>query len=45
MLDSLDQHAMGLDCAAVTFSGDELGFEVPVVKGTTPACFPLTEIR
>jgi len=33
LVDSLDQHAMGLDCAAVTFSGDELGFEVPVVKG------------
>ena len=32
-LDSLDQHAMGLDCAAVTFSGDDFGFEVPVVKG------------
>jgi CubicO group peptidase (beta-lactamase class C family) len=32
-LDSLDQHAMGLDCAAVTFSGDDLGFDVPVVKG------------
>jgi serine-type D-Ala-D-Ala carboxypeptidase/endopeptidase len=32
-VDSLDQHAMGLDCSAVTFSGDELGFDVPVVKG------------
>ncbi len=32
-LDSLDQHAMGLDCAAVTFSGDDLGFDVPTVKG------------
>jgi D-alanyl-D-alanine-carboxypeptidase/D-alanyl-D-alanine-endopeptidase len=32
-LDSLDQHAMGLDCAAVTFSGDDFAFEVPVVKG------------
>ena len=32
-LDSLDQHAMGLDCSAVTFSGDDLGFDVPVVKG------------
>jgi CubicO group peptidase (beta-lactamase class C family) len=32
-LDSLDQHAMGLDCAAVTFSSDEFAFDVPVVKG------------
>jgi len=32
-LDSLDQHAMGLDCAAVMFSGDVFGFDVPVVKG------------
>jgi CubicO group peptidase (beta-lactamase class C family) len=32
-LDSLDQHAMGLDCAAVTFSSDDFGFDVPVVKG------------
>jgi len=32
-LDSLDQQAMGLDCAAVTFSGDELSFDVPIVKG------------
>jgi D-alanyl-D-alanine-carboxypeptidase/D-alanyl-D-alanine-endopeptidase len=32
-LDSLDQHAMGLDCAAVTFSGDDFAFDVPVVKG------------
>lgn len=32
-VDSLDQHAMGLDCSAVTFSGDDLGFDVPVVKG------------
>jgi len=32
-LDSLDQHAMGLDCAAVTFSGDDFAFEVPMVQG------------
>jgi D-alanyl-D-alanine-carboxypeptidase/D-alanyl-D-alanine-endopeptidase len=32
-LDSLDQHAMGLDCSAFTFSSDDLGFDVPVVKG------------
>jgi D-alanyl-D-alanine-carboxypeptidase/D-alanyl-D-alanine-endopeptidase len=32
-LDSLDQHAMGLDCAAVTFSSDDFTFDVPVVKG------------
>lgn len=32
-LDSLDQHAMGLDCAAVAYSGDDLGFDIPVVKG------------
>ncbi len=32
-LDSLDQHAMGLECAAVTFSGDDFAFDVPVVKG------------
>ena len=32
-LDSLDQHAMGLDCTAVTFSSDDLAFDVPVVKG------------
>src|SRR5579863_2538821 len=32
-LDSLDQHATGLDCAAVTFSGDDFAFDVPVVQG------------
>jgi D-alanyl-D-alanine-carboxypeptidase/D-alanyl-D-alanine-endopeptidase len=32
-LDSLDQHAMGLGCAAVTFSGADFSFDVPVVKG------------
>ena len=32
-LDSLDQHAMGLDCAAVSFSGIDFAFDVPVVKG------------
>ena len=34
LLDSLDQHAMGLDCAAVTFSRDDFAFDVPVVKGS-----------
>jgi serine-type D-Ala-D-Ala carboxypeptidase/endopeptidase len=33
-LDSLDQHAMGLDCSAVTFSSDDFTFDVPVVKGS-----------
>jgi serine-type D-Ala-D-Ala carboxypeptidase/endopeptidase len=32
-LDSLDQHAMGLDCVKVTFSGDDFSFDVPVVTG------------
>ncbi|MGH9562386.1 MAG: serine hydrolase, partial [Terracidiphilus sp.] len=32
-LDSLDQHATGLDCAAVTFSGDDFAFNVPIVQG------------
>ncbi len=32
-LDSLDQHATGLDCATVTFSGDDFAFDVPVVQG------------
>ncbi|WP_263418422.1 serine hydrolase domain-containing protein [Terriglobus albidus] len=32
-LDSLDQHATGLDCSAVTFSGDDFTFDIPVVKG------------
>jgi CubicO group peptidase (beta-lactamase class C family) len=32
-LDSLDQQAMGLDCAAVMFSGDDFSFDVPFVKG------------
>ena len=32
-LDSLDQHAMGLDCGKVTFSGDDFSFDVPVVMG------------
>lgn len=32
-LDSLDQHAMGLECANVAFAGDDFSFEVPVVHG------------
>jgi serine-type D-Ala-D-Ala carboxypeptidase/endopeptidase len=32
-LDSLDQHAMGLDCAGVVFRGDDFSFDIPVVKG------------
>ncbi len=32
-LDSLDQHAMGLACANVVFSGSDLSFEVPIVHG------------
>ena len=32
-LDSLDQKAMGLDCVKVTFSGDDLSLDVPVVAG------------
>jgi len=32
-LDSLEQQAMGLDCAAVTFGDDDFTFDVPVVKG------------
>lgn len=32
-LDSLDQHAMGLECAKVVFSGDDFSFDVPMVTG------------
>jgi CubicO group peptidase (beta-lactamase class C family) len=32
-LDSIDQHAIGLDCSKVTFKGDEFSFDVPVVSG------------
>ena len=32
-LDSLDQHAMGLECAKATLSGDDFSFDVPVVAG------------
>ncbi len=32
-LDSLDQHAMGLDCDKVALSGDDFSFDVPVVMG------------
>jgi len=31
--DSLDQHAMGLECANVVFSGNDFSFDVPVVHG------------
>lgn len=31
--DSLDQHAMGLNCANVLFDGKTLSFDVPSVKG------------
>jgi CubicO group peptidase (beta-lactamase class C family) len=31
--DSLDQHAMGLDCSNVRFNGDDFSFDVPVVTG------------
>jgi len=32
-LDSLDQHAMGLECAKAVFSGDDFSFDVPPVQG------------
>ncbi|TWH48768.1 CubicO group peptidase (beta-lactamase class C family) [Sporomusa sp. KB1] len=32
-LDSLDQHAMGLECTNVVFSGEDFSFDVPVVHG------------
>ncbi len=32
-LDSLDQHAMGLDCANVAFAADNFSVDVPAVKG------------
>jgi CubicO group peptidase (beta-lactamase class C family) len=32
-LDSLDQHAMGLECAKVVFAGDDFSFDVPDVTG------------
>jgi CubicO group peptidase (beta-lactamase class C family) len=31
--DSLDQHVMGLECAKVTFSANDLAFDVPAVQG------------
>ncbi len=31
--DSLDQHAMGLECANVVFAGDDFSFDVPAVMG------------
>jgi hypothetical protein len=33
-MDSLDQHAMGLDCAKVVFSGNDFSFDVPTVQGS-----------
>ncbi len=32
-LDSLDQHAMGLDCANVVFTAPNFSFDVPIVRG------------
>ncbi len=32
-LDSLEQHARGLECAKVTLAGDDFAFDVPVVMG------------
>lgn len=32
-LDSLDQHAMGIKCANVSFAGDSFSFTVPAVNG------------
>jgi D-alanyl-D-alanine-carboxypeptidase/D-alanyl-D-alanine-endopeptidase len=32
-VDSLDQHVMGLECAAVTFTAPDFSFDVPSVKG------------
>jgi D-alanyl-D-alanine-carboxypeptidase/D-alanyl-D-alanine-endopeptidase len=32
-MDSIDQHARGLECSSVAFSGDDFSFDVPVVKG------------
>jgi CubicO group peptidase (beta-lactamase class C family) len=32
-MDSLDQHATGLDCSNVKFTGDDFSFDIPVVKG------------
>ena len=32
-MDSLDQHAMGLECAKVVLSGSDFSFDVPIVHG------------
>jgi len=32
-MDSVDQHARGLDCSNVAFSGEDFSWDVPVVKG------------
>src|ERR1035441_9537021 len=34
VMDSLDQHAMGLECAKVVFSGNDFSFDVPIVHGS-----------
>jgi serine-type D-Ala-D-Ala carboxypeptidase/endopeptidase len=31
--DSLDQHAMGIECSNVVLSGDDFSFDLPAVKG------------
>ena len=32
-MDSVDQHARGMDCSNVVFSGEDFAWDVPVVKG------------
>jgi CubicO group peptidase (beta-lactamase class C family) len=34
VMDSLDQHAMGLECAKVVLSANDFSFDVPAVHGT-----------
>jgi D-alanyl-D-alanine-carboxypeptidase/D-alanyl-D-alanine-endopeptidase len=33
-MDSLDQHAMGLECAKIVFSANDFSFDVPIVHGS-----------
>lgn len=33
-IDSLDQHAMGLECAKVLFLANDFSFDVPIVRGS-----------
>ena len=33
-MDSLDQHAMGLECVKIVFSGNDFSFDVPTVQGS-----------